>query len=87
MNTQIPSRVIDDLMDMYAEWREACVALRQAYERWSSVRVAERESAFAEYQAALDWEEQASAIYADRVEVVTRQLHSPPSTVAAGWLR
>jgi hypothetical protein len=78
VKTQIRPQLIDDLMDMYVEWREACVALRTAYERWSSVRVAERRLAFASYQAALDWEEQASAIYADRVNQVARELPSAP---------
>lgn len=73
MNKQIPSNLIDDLMDMYVEWREASVALKDAYQRWSSVRVAERESAFAEYRAALDREEQTSAFYADRVNRVMRR--------------
>ena len=74
MKTQIRPQLIDDLMDMYVEWREACVALRTAYERWSSVRVAERRLAFAAYQAALDWEEQASAVYEDRLNQVAREL-------------
>jgi hypothetical protein len=78
VKTQIRPQLIDDLMDMYVEWREACVALRTAYERWSSVRVAERRLAFAAYQAALDWEEQASAIYADRLNQVVRELPSAP---------
>ena len=75
-----PSRpeLYDDLMDMYVEWREACVVLRQAYERWSSVRVAERMHAFAAYGAALDWEEQASAVYEDRLNRVARQFRSAP---------
>jgi hypothetical protein len=74
MNSKVSPELIDELMDMYVGWREACIALRNAYERWSSVRVAERELAFAAYRAALDWEEQASAVYEDRVNQVSRQL-------------
>jgi hypothetical protein len=77
MKTQIPSQLIDDLMDLYVEWREACIALRKAYETWSSVRVAERASAFAEYRAALDREELASAVYADHVNSVARRTSAP----------
>jgi hypothetical protein len=81
MNTQVRPQLIDELMDMYVEWREACIALREAYEHWSSVRVAERKLAFATYEAALDWEEQASAIYADRINQVARELPGVPEPV------
>jgi hypothetical protein len=63
MNKQIPSELIDELMELYVEWREACVAVEHAYARWSTVRLFERESAFAEYRATLDWEELTSAVY------------------------
>jgi hypothetical protein len=74
LNAHVKRELIDDLVDMYVDWREACVGLRKAYERWSSMRVAERELAFAAYGAALDWEEQASAVYADRINLVVREL-------------
>jgi hypothetical protein len=54
-----------------------------AYEHWSSVRTAERASAYAAYRAALDWEEQASAVYADRVNHVVRELPGVRPNVAA----
>jgi hypothetical protein len=76
LNTNVKPELIDDLMDMYVDWREACITLRKAYERWSSVRVAERKMAFAAYGAALDWEERASAIYADRINQVAREVPS-----------
>jgi hypothetical protein len=83
MSAQIASHVIDDLMDMYVEWREACAAVRNAYVRWSTVRVAEKEQAFSEYRAALDWEEQVSALYADRVDKVAHLLPRAHDVVAA----
>jgi len=72
--TRIRSEVIDDLMEMYVEWREECVGLDSAYQRWLSVPVAERDLAFAAYQAALDREEQASAVYARRSDEIAREL-------------
>lgn len=72
MSAQIPPALIDELMDRYVEWREACVALTCAYERWASVPVSERVLAFAAYGAALDWEEQASAVYANRINRIVR---------------
>ncbi len=64
---RIRPELIDDLVEMYVEWREECLALRKPWERWSTVPVAERELAFAAYRAALDREEQASVVYADRL--------------------
>jgi len=61
---RISADVIDRLMDMYLDWREECASLGAAYERWLSVPIEERNLAFAAYRAALDREEQASAVYA-----------------------
>ena len=74
MNSQVRPELIDVMMDMYVDWREECIALRKAYERWSSVRLAERKLAFAAYRAALDREDRASAVYADLVKSVEREL-------------
>jgi hypothetical protein len=74
VTTQAQPELIDVMMEVYVEWREECIALRNAYERWSSVRVAERELAFAAYRAALDREDRASAVYADLVRSVEREL-------------
>ena len=74
MKGRIRSEIVDEMMDMYVAWREACIALRKAYENWSTVRVAERALAYATYQAALDWEEQASNVYADRLLHVARAI-------------
>jgi hypothetical protein len=76
--------LIDLLMELYLDWRQECLAVGKAYERWSSVRVAERERAFAAYKAALDREELASAVYADRLHqvarVIGREQPGPPSS-------
>ena len=74
MSTQVQPELIDVMMNVYVDWREECIALRRAYERWSSVRVAERKLAFAAYRAALDREDRASAVYADLVRSVEREL-------------
>ena len=67
VNIQIRAEVIDEMMDRYVDWREQCIALRNTYERWSTGPVAERKLAFATYRAALDLEEHASLVYADRI--------------------
>jgi hypothetical protein len=74
VKTRVRPELIDAMMDLYVDWREECITLRKAYERWSSVRLAERELAFAAYRAALDREDRASSIYADLVKSVEREL-------------
>lgn len=84
MSTHIPPELIDDLMEVYVEWREECLALNYAYERWADGPVADREMAFAAYLAALEREEQASAVYADRLYEIEREQRepaAPPSTL------
>jgi hypothetical protein len=67
---------LDGLMEAYVDWREECLALHNAYERWSSVPLDERNVAFAAYRAALDREEQASSVYAERTHLVADELAS-----------
>jgi hypothetical protein len=67
LEPQNRSKLIDELMDRYVDWREQCIAVDSAYERWSHGPTAERGLAFAGYRAALDLEEHASLVYADRV--------------------
>src|SRR3954451_25012155 len=78
MTSQLRRELIDHLMDAYVDWREECITLGNAYERWLTVAVAERSLAFAAYRAALDREQQASSVYADRFEIVTRKLTPRP---------
>jgi len=68
------AELIDELMDTYVDWREQCMALRNAYERWSNGPTADRKLAFEAFKAALDLEEHASLVYADRLHQVDRDL-------------
>jgi hypothetical protein len=74
MTSQTRRELIDDLMDVYVNWREECAALAVAYKHWSNVPTAERGLAFAAYQAALDREERASSAYAERIDRVAVSL-------------
>jgi hypothetical protein len=60
--------LIDQMVEMYVDWREECLGLSDAYGRWLGMPVEDRVLAFASYQAALDREEQASAAYASQIE-------------------
>jgi hypothetical protein len=61
-------RYVDDLVDHYVSWREACAAVAETYESWRIARREERTLTFDEYLAALDREEQAARVYQDAVE-------------------
>jgi hypothetical protein len=64
------SRLTDDFLESYARWRETCVDVRLAYQRWANSTLPQRGLAFAAYRAALDREELAarlSSISAERL--------------------
>jgi hypothetical protein len=56
----------DEFIDSYVGWREACEDVRTAYERWANGESPRRDFAFERYRAALDWEEHAARIHAER---------------------
>ena len=58
----------DELLECYLSWREECHAVRLAYQRWVDSAQAEGRLGYVGYVAALDREEQAARIYADRTE-------------------
>jgi hypothetical protein len=57
-------RMIDEAMDAYVEWREECIRVWDAYQRWLGAARGDAELAFPAYVAALDREERASEVYA-----------------------
>jgi hypothetical protein len=63
-------RLVDDMVDGYAEWRDACAAVQAAYDLWSRAAARDELLAFAVYEAALDEEERSSQVYADLVQRV-----------------
>jgi hypothetical protein len=67
MRREPQSRLVDDAIEAYVEWREECVCVRTSYDRWTSSTDAEAGSAFSAYWAALEREERASQVYAERI--------------------
>jgi hypothetical protein len=61
---------VDRLVAAYVDWREECIAARDAYGRCDMRRGRTARHAFAAYFAALDREERAAADYAACVEQV-----------------
>lgn len=74
MAVDVAPEVVDRLMELYCDWREHCLDVQGAYERFTAATPAERSLAFAAYQAALDLEEAACEAYATQILLVTRVL-------------
>ena len=51
-----------EVVERYVHWREACSAVRDAYDEWSRASAVNRPLSFAAYRAALDQEEAAAAL-------------------------
>jgi hypothetical protein len=54
---------VDELMDAYVSWREACAAVAASYENWRGAERQAEELAFSAYVEALDREERAARAY------------------------
>ena len=67
MSQPIDKRLVDEATDSYIDWREECVAVRDAYDRCAHVPAGDVPLAFSAYRAALDREECASRAYANLV--------------------
>jgi hypothetical protein len=70
--TAVHRLAIDELLEGYVSWREACGAVWRAYERWIGSDRGERALAYGAYLAALDGEECAARAYAHHTERVAR---------------
>ena len=57
-----------EFLASWACWRVACDDLRSAYSCWARCLKPQRALAFANYRAALDWEEHAARVHADSTE-------------------
>jgi len=63
-------RLVDDMVDAYAQWRHESAAVQAAYELWNDAAAQDQVLAFGAYEAALDEEERSSQVYADLVQRV-----------------
>jgi hypothetical protein len=62
--------LVDEFIESYVFWREACEAVRAAYKEWTNSTSPRRGLAFESYCAALDWEELAAQVHEGRVALV-----------------
>jgi hypothetical protein len=82
MNKQPDKHLVDEAVDAYVDWREECVAVHDAYARWTNASTVDAASAFAAYRAALDREECASEVYADLINRVAVPERPAGTTIA-----
>jgi hypothetical protein len=65
---EVQRRFVDQLMDHYVSWREACAAVSAAYEGYERAPRQEQRLAFGAYLAALDREALAADTYQEAVQ-------------------
>jgi hypothetical protein len=66
MTVDLAPEIVDRLMEFYCDWREQCLEVHAAYERFKVAAPADRDLAFAAHEAALNREEGASELYAEQ---------------------
>jgi hypothetical protein len=64
-------QLVDEAIEAYVAWREACIWLNDAYVAWSRQRGSNAHVKFGGYTAALDHEERTAAYYARVLERVS----------------
>ena len=70
MRKRTETRLGDTMIGAYADWREACRLVRDAYRSWATAIGPGARFAFWRYTAALDAEERAAEVYASLVRRV-----------------
>ena len=60
--------IVDELLDSYLRWREACEDVHTAYDSWRTCQPQQRRLGFDWYRAALDREEEAARVHSNRVD-------------------
>jgi hypothetical protein len=68
---QRDKRLVDEAMEAYVAWREACIWVSEAFLVWSRRCGFNADVAFGGYTAALDHEERTAACYARVLERVS----------------
>jgi hypothetical protein len=72
MRKRTETRLVDEMIGAYVDWREACRAVQAAYRSWATATGPKGRVAFWRYNAALDAEERTAEVYASLVRRVGR---------------
>jgi hypothetical protein len=76
--------LVDQMLELYCDWRTECGAVQSAYERFSVAAGSERTLAYAAYTAALDRECSAADAYAAQTRLITSIAETERKTQWAG---
>lgn len=68
MSTIVDTSPFDEASEMYWEWREFCLAVQDASDRWARASSEDAAAAFDEYRRVLDLEERVAVEYAALVQ-------------------
>jgi|HubBroStandDraft_4_1064222.scaffolds.fasta_scaffold529687_1 hypothetical protein len=74
------TRLVDEMLDRYVEWREDAYAVKEAYTRWCGAPARDEKWRFSVYMASLELEEASAKTYA----AVVSKLDSRLSAAAGG---
>jgi hypothetical protein len=67
MRKRTESRLVDEMISAYVDWRDACRAVHAAYRSWATATGPHAGGAFWRYTAPIDAEERAAEGYAGLV--------------------
>lgn len=76
VGTHIGSDLVDQMMELYCDWRTECAQVRTTYDRFLGASPADRAAAFGAYTDALDREESACQSYAAQVHLLESLLEA-----------
>ncbi len=71
-DNRLEQTLLDDVVDAYEEWVEACERVHGCYTRWRAAKRVDAARAFALYSEMLDVEERAAERYRDLVSRLSR---------------
>ena len=74
------NRAVDEVIDAYVDWRQECITVSEAYQRWRSAAREDGALAFRAYLAALDREERAAEVYARLLSALEARVRTAATT-------
>ena len=84
VNTRANGKMVDELMDAYVAWRQACAHLEDAHRRWRQARRRDAAQAYERCAAALDEEGRAAARYAAVARRAEEVIGAESAAIAPG---
>jgi hypothetical protein len=79
MISSVRNRAVDEVMDAYVNWRQECIRVSEAYQRWRTAVRADAALAFHAYLAALDREERAAEVYGRLITALEAWVGAAPT--------